>query len=148
MTAMNAASLSASLLRAAGSLVAGINEGVTARGFGDTRPAYGFAFTLLSYREATVAELAEHLGVTPQAASQLVDELERKGYARRVTHPHDARARLVVLTERGWACTRAADAAAADVMRQWAAVIGEERLHSLSDDLGRIATGGPIKPAW
>ncbi|CAM5506550.1 hypothetical protein SHIRM173S_11637 [Streptomyces hirsutus] len=39
--------------------------------------------------------------MTKQAASQLVDELVRKGYAERRPHPADARARLVVLTGSG-----------------------------------------------
>jgi DNA-binding MarR family transcriptional regulator len=97
---------------------------------------------------ATVTELAAHLGVTKQAASQLVDELARKGYVERRPHPEDARARLVVLTERGWACTRAAEEAAAEAVREWADVIGEDELRVLRDRLLRIAPHSPVRPAW
>jgi DNA-binding MarR family transcriptional regulator len=143
-----AMALSATLLAAAGALVARIDAGVTARGFDDLRPAHGFAFARMSAAGATVSELADHLGVTRQAASQLVDELVRKGYAERRPHPDDARSRLVVLTERGRACTRAAEEAAADAVRPWAAELGERRLRTLRDDLLRIAPGGPIRPTW
>lgn len=95
-----ALALAAALLAAAGDLTQRINDGVVARGF-EARPAWGFAFTRLAPDGATVTELAGHLGVTKQAASQLVDEIVRKGYAERRPHPVDARARLVVLTERG-----------------------------------------------
>ncbi|MCZ9344684.1 MarR family transcriptional regulator, partial [Streptomyces sp. TRM76130] len=62
--------------------------------------------------------------------------------------PVDARARLVVLTERGRACTRAAEEAAAEAVRAWAGLIGEEEVRVLCDRLLRIAPGGRLKPAW
>lgn len=142
-----ALALAAALLAAAGDLTQRINDGVVARGF-EARPAWGFAFARLAPDGATVTELAGHLGVTKQAASQLVDEIVRKGYAERRPHPGDARARLVVLTERGWACTRAAEEAAAEAVRTWVDVLGEGEVRALRGRLGRIAPNGPIKPAW
>lgn len=141
-------SLTATLLAAAGGLTAVIHDGVVARGFDDLRPAHGFAFARLAPGGATAADLAEHLGVSRQAASQMVEELVGKGYVERRPHPDDARARLVVLTDRGWACTRAAEEAAADAVRPWAALLGERRLQALRDDLARLAPGGPIRPNW
>ncbi|MEV7690437.1 MarR family winged helix-turn-helix transcriptional regulator [Streptomyces bungoensis] len=144
----DAMALSAALLAAAGDLTQRIHEGVVARGFADLRPAHGFAFARLAPGGASVTELAAHLGVTKQAASQLVDEVVRKGYAERRPHPGDARARLVVLTERGRACTRAAEEAAAEVVEGWAELLGERELHVLRDVLTRIAPYGPVRPAW
>jgi DNA-binding MarR family transcriptional regulator len=142
-----AISLTAALLAAAGDLTRRINDGVVARGF-EARPAHGFAFTRLAPDGATVTDLATHLGVTKQAASQLVDEIVRKGYAERRPHPDDARAKLIVLTERGWACTRAAEEAAAEAVREWVELIGEGEVRALRDHLVRIAPYGPIRPAW
>ncbi|MFE9625311.1 MarR family winged helix-turn-helix transcriptional regulator [Streptomyces sp. NPDC006527] len=142
-----ALALTAALLAAAGDLTRRINDGVEARGF-EGRPAYGFAFTRLAPDGATVTELAVHLGVTKQAASQLVDELVRKGYVERRPHPRDARARLIVLTERGWACTRAAEEAAAEAVRAWVEMLGEGEVHVLGDRLARIAPYGPLRPTW
>ncbi|MER5915329.1 MarR family winged helix-turn-helix transcriptional regulator [Streptomyces sp. NPDC001982] len=142
-----ALALTAALLAAAGDLTRRINDGVVARGF-EGRPAYGFAFARLAPDGATVTDLAAHLGVTKQAASQLVDEIVRKGYAERRPHPGDARARLVVLTERGWACTRAAEEAAAEAVAGWVELLGEGEVRALRDRLVRIAPYGPIRPAW
>ena len=142
-----ALALTAVLLAAAGDLTRRIHDGVEARGF-EGRPAYGFAFTRLAPDGATVTELAAHLGVTKQAASQLVDELVRKGYVERRAHPVDARARLLVLTERGWECTRAAEAAAADAVQAWVEVLGEGEVRVLCDRLARIAPYGPLRPIW
>ncbi|MFF0590450.1 MarR family winged helix-turn-helix transcriptional regulator [Streptomyces sp. NPDC003781] len=144
----DAMALTAALLAAAGGLTQRIHEGVVARGFEGVRPAHGFAFARLAPDGATVTDLAVHLGVTKQAASQLVDELVGKGYVERRPHPADARARLVVLTEAGRACTRAAEEAAAEVVGSWADVLGEDGVRVLADGLLRVAPGGPIRPAW
>jgi DNA-binding MarR family transcriptional regulator len=143
----DAQSLTTGLLAASRALVDGISAGIRTRGFGDVRPAHGFAFARLAPSGATITQLAEHLDVTRQAAAQLVDELIAKGYVERRPHP-DARARLIVLTDRGWACTRAAEAAMADTVRRWAEVLGERRLLALRDDLVRIAPDGPLRPTW
>ena len=70
------------------------------------------------------------------------------GPGQRSRHPDDARARLITLTDRGWACTRAAEAAIADTVHPWAAILGEQRLQALQDDLLRIAPDGPLRPTW
>ncbi|WP_033286285.1 MarR family winged helix-turn-helix transcriptional regulator [Streptomyces sp. NRRL F-525] len=142
-----AMALTAALLAAAGDLTKRINDGVVARGF-EGRPAFGFAFTRLAPDGATATDLAAHLGITKQAASQLVDELVRKGYAERRPHPDDARARLVVLTELGWACTRAAEEAALEAVQPWVELLGEGEVRVLCDRLRRIAPYGPIRPTW
>lgn len=144
----DAMALSAALLAVAGELTRSIHDGVVARGFEGLRPAHGFAFARLAPDGATATDLAVHLGVTKQAASQLVDEIVRKGYAERRPHPGDARARLVVLTERGWACARAAEEAAAEAVRTWGDVLGEAELRALRDGMARIAPDGPVRPAW
>ena len=136
------------LLSAAGTLVDAINAGVAARGFTGVRPAHGFAFARLAPDGASIAELADHLGVTKQAASQLVDELVRRGYVRSGRHPRDARAKLVTLTDLGWACTRAADAAALEAVKGWTEVLGADRIGELVTDLARVAQVGRLRPLW
>jgi len=148
MENLAAQSLAVTLLAAGRAVVDGVSAGVRARGFTDLRPAHGFAFTRLSRGGATISQLAEHLDVTRQAAAQLADELVAKGYIERREHPADARARLLVLTDKGWACTRAAEAAIADTVAKWAALIGDDRLRTLAGDLARIAPDGPLRPLW
>nr|WP_243655093.1 MarR family transcriptional regulator [Nocardia alba] len=136
------------LLAAAAEVTQVVNAGVAAAGFTDIRPTHGFAFVRMAPDGATVGEIAEHLGVTKQAASQLVDELVTKGYADRNPHPRDARARLITLTERGWACTRAADAALAELTRNWSDNLGAATLTQVGNALGRVVTPGRIRPSW
>lgn len=136
------------LLSAARALVDGIDSRVRASGFTDLRPAHGFAFVRLSGAGATVTELAEHLEITKQAASQMAEELITKGYVERRPHPTDARARLLVLTEKGHACTRAADDAAARTLAPLATALTPAELSTLRKALTQLATPGRIRPVW
>jgi DNA-binding MarR family transcriptional regulator len=100
-----------------------IQRRLAADGLADLRFADGFVFQHLVEGPVTIGALAERLGVTQQAASKSVADLERRGYVERTADPDDARARLVALTARG-------DAAIAGGRRHRAALAGElaERL--------------------
>ncbi|MGW1739226.1 MarR family winged helix-turn-helix transcriptional regulator [Nocardia sp. NPDC001965] len=144
---MSAQDLPLLLLAAAAEVTDTVNRGVADAGFGDIRPAHGFAFVRMAPDGATVGEIAAHLGVTKQAASQLVEELVKKGYAERNPHPVDARARLITLTERGWAATRAADAALARFAEAWGRTLGPAELVRLRTALARVVTPGRVRPS-
>ena len=101
-----------------------IQRRLAADGLADLRFADGFVFQHLVDGPVTIGALAERLGVTQQAASKSVVDLERRGYVERAADPDDARARLVALTARG-------DAAIAGGRRHRAALAGE-----LAEQLG------------
>ncbi len=136
------------VLRLASQLVDGIQQGLTRRGFNDVRAVHGFAFARLSGTPATASELAAHLGVSKQAAAQLVDHLVERGYLHREPDPTDRRARLLVLSERGRACTAAADQAAADVVQHWRDQLPDPQFEQLQQALHTIAVPGRLRPAW
>jgi DNA-binding MarR family transcriptional regulator len=148
MEDLAAEALAVALLAASRAVVDGISAGVRARGFTDVRPAHGFAFTRLASGDVTITQLADHLDITRQAAAQLADELVAKGYIERRDHPGDGRAKLLVLTSKGWACTRAAEAAIADTVASWESVLGPDKLRVLRSDLEQIAARGPLRPLW
>jgi DNA-binding MarR family transcriptional regulator len=108
-----------SVLKLSTRLIDQIQEGVREAGFDDVTPLHGFAFARMATGDATTADVASHLGVSKQAAAQLVDRLVRGGYVERRAHPADRRARLLDLTERGIACTVAARRAAEHAIEQW-----------------------------
>lgn len=80
-------------------LLGEFNGRVAEAGYPELRPVHGLAFQALGPAGATSSELAARLGVTKQAAGQLVDDLERRGYVRREAHPAGGRRKLVVLTD-------------------------------------------------
>ncbi len=142
------ADLAIRMLAAASELLDGIQAGMTRRGFDDVRPAHGFAFARIAAGDASVLDIAEHLGVTKQGASQLVEQLVQRGYVARVADGADARRRVLALTPRGSACTEAAEASAADVVGQWRTEIGAGGVRELYALLARMHLAGPVRPAW
>ena len=76
-----------------------MDRGLTDRGLTRTRAT---ALWEISNRESiTQRELADALRVTPRNVTTLVDALEATGFAKRVGHPTDRRARLIALTSKG-----------------------------------------------
>jgi DNA-binding MarR family transcriptional regulator len=96
-----------------------------------------------------------HLGVTKQAAAQLLDGLERAGLVERRADPRNHRARLAVLTAAGWDVVRAASDVWHQVEGEVRELLGAERFAALSHDLRRVAEHGGtlepplrLKPVW
>ncbi|GAA3443235.1 MarR family winged helix-turn-helix transcriptional regulator [Planomonospora venezuelensis] len=131
-----------------------LHERIAAEGREPLRPAHGYTFRLLLDRGgATSVELAEHLGVTKQAASKIVAELEDWGYVERRPHATDGRARVLALTDKGRAYVRHADDMWADIEDRWGEVIGAERLDRIHEDLrayvDEVAGGRAVlRPIW
>ncbi len=124
-------------------------------GYGDIRPAHGFAFQLLAPNGATGNQLAEHLGVTKQAASQMIDFLEEHGYVTRTPLPNDKRGKLVQLTKKGWECIRAVETIFGTLEARWIAVLGPERMEMFRADLHRLIRTSEsnimpyrLRPTW
>jgi DNA-binding MarR family transcriptional regulator len=136
------------VLRLASQLVEGIQRGLAERGFDDVRPTHGFAFARLSEAPATAGQLAEYLGITKQATSELVQHLVDHGYLERVPDPSDRRARLLVLTERGHSCTRAAQEAATATVHGWTDRISAAQLVDLQRALVTLTDQGRLRPPW
>ncbi len=63
-------------------------------------------FRLYHHGSSPVNEIAEHLGVTMAAVSQLLAPLEDKGLVLRTEDPTDRRVKLIALTEKGATAVR------------------------------------------
>ncbi len=136
------------VLRLAAELVDGIQAGVAASGFDDVRPLHGFVFAFVSGAPATTVQLAEHLGITKQATSELVQDLVDRGYLIRSPDPSDRRARRLELTERGRDCTVAAQQAAERTVAQWEQRMTSAQAAALRAGVAVAATPGRLRPAW
>ena len=99
-------------------------------GFADARFADGVIFQHLIAGALTIGALAERLEVSQQAASKSVADLEKRGYLTREPDPADARARLVVLTERGEAVIAAARRHRAAIDAELRKALGADRIES------------------
>lgn len=94
-------------------------EAVRSAGFDDLTLAQSRIGQRLNNEGVRVTDIAEQAGVTKQTAGALVDELEANGYVARMPDPADARARLVVLTDRGEKLCETAAAEIARVEAEW-----------------------------
>ena len=92
--------------------------------------------------------MAEHLGITKQAAAQLVGHLVAHGYVTRQPDSTDARAQLLLLTERGRACTAAAEAAATETVEQWRSELDALTFARFQAALRTITRPGRLRPSW
>ncbi len=136
------------VLRLSAQLVEDIQLKVTAAGFSDVRPVHGFVFGILAAGPLSTTDLADQLGVSKQAAGQLVEHLERRGYLTKEADPHDKRARRLVMTERGRACTQAAARAAADTVVSWRKALTKAQAAGFDAALAALARPGRLRPAW
>lgn len=93
------------LLGAYRAVAAELTASMVERGYDDMRPHHGVVFLHVERRVGTrLGELADRAGITKQSMMQVVDDLEARGYVRRVVDPGDARAKLVRLTAEGRRC--------------------------------------------
>ena len=83
-------------------LAAEFVQGVQERGYPDVRAGHAAVFMHIDRRTGTrLTELARRARMTKQGMMLLVDDLEGRGYVRRVPDPEDGRAKVVRLTARG-----------------------------------------------
>ncbi|MFH9070646.1 MarR family winged helix-turn-helix transcriptional regulator [Streptomyces alboflavus] len=85
----------------------------------------------------TLRELAQRLGADPPYTTVIVDDLVRRGFAERVPHPVDRRAKLVRLTAEGEAAAERAaailSAPPADLL-----ALGREDIEALDRVVARL----------
>ncbi|MFC4606095.1 MarR family winged helix-turn-helix transcriptional regulator [Rhodococcus kronopolitis] len=123
------------------SLIDETHRRLAAQGHPEMRPAHGFAMQAIGVAGASASEVGRRLGVSKQAAGKTVDRLEAMGYVSRQPDPSDARAKTVVLTERGVDSLRRSAVIFDELQSEWASAIGADRLRALESDL-RTVTGG------
>jgi len=136
-------------LSAAGVLVDALHGRLEAKGWRDVRHAWGFVIGRLSMGPTTVNELAEFLGVTKQAASKTIEQMQSHDLVRVSSHPDDGRMRLVELTPTGRQFRDDVEEIYAEIEASWADVIGREDMELIRERLTTSLTemhGGTLPP--
>jgi len=107
-----------------------VQRRIAADGLDDLRMADGVVFQHLVPGPQPIGELAARMGVSQQAASKSVADLERRGYVRREADPADGRTRRAALTARGEAAIAAGRRHRAAVEAELAERLGAERVEA------------------
>ena len=128
------------LLEARRALAGELDADLEERGFPDLRPGHASLFLSIDRRSGSrLTDLAENVRLTKQGMMLLVDDLESRGYVRRVPDPSDARAKLVRLTARGRRaaaeCRRAVQGLEQRIRRQ----LGDRRYDTLREVLEELS---------
>lgn len=140
------------LAMAFGHMIARLHERLAEEGWTDVRRSYGFVLLAVRDRPLSARAVVELLGVTKQAASQLLDAMEQDDFLRREPDPDDARAKTIVITKKGRRLLTDVEAIYAELEAEWASHIGVARVDglrgALADVLGHAFgdTPPPIRP--
>jgi DNA-binding MarR family transcriptional regulator len=113
-------------------------EALAVAGYDDITPSQGRIVARIGPHGTRIGDLAEQALVTKQTATATVDRLERAGYVRRAPDPTDARARLVVIAERGERAIKVARVAEAEIEAEWVSHLGAPAARQLREALERI----------
>ncbi len=115
-----------------GELVALLAE----RGYPGMRAGHGAVFLHIDRRSGTrLTELARRARMTKQGMMLVVDDLEGRGYVRRVADPDDARAKVVRLTARGRRAAAETRRAVQAVESRTRRLLGDRSYETLRDAL-------------
>jgi DNA-binding MarR family transcriptional regulator len=117
---------------------------LAASGYADLPRNGSFVLGAIARTGAPLADIVSRLGVSKQAAGQLVDTLVTRGYLSRETDASDRRRLTVRLTERGRDAARVARQAIEAVDARVVAQVGRDALASTRTTLASIAELRPV----
>ena len=106
--------------------------------YAGTRAAHLAVFPHLDLEGTRLTELARRMGVTKQAVSQVVDDLERLEAVERQPDPEDGRAKRVVFTDKGRAFMLEGLGVLQSLDAEALAEISPRRQQRLQEDLLKI----------
>ena len=95
-----------------------------------------YALTFIFYKGSSkISDLCEHMMVSPAAASQMVDRLEKQNLVERTAEPGDRRIRNVVLSDQGENFVKQSIEARQSWVKEIPAQLSEEQLDQISTAL-------------
>jgi DNA-binding MarR family transcriptional regulator len=130
------------LVRARGGYGNTIAAHLAAAGFDDLPRNGPFVLGGMASHGGSAVEMIRSLGVTRQAASQLIDTLVLRGYLSREINPEDRRRMNIVLTERGGAAAAAIRAGIGEVDASLAQSLSPAELAGLRAGLAALGEIG------
>lgn len=110
-------------------------------GFENLRLSFGPLLAMIWKRTPPLGDVAQQLGISGQAASQLANLIEDAGYLERVPNPLDRRSKLLKLTPRGEKLVGEAVRITGETEREYAALAGPKAYGKFTGALSRLYRG-------
>lgn len=110
-----------------------------ARGYTDIRRSHGAVFANIDDSGTRPSDLAQRAGMTHPSMTELIADLEAKGYVARQPDEGDGRSRVVVLTRHGLRHRREARRIIAEMEREYGERLGRRQMECLRQALLRLA---------
>ena len=135
-------------------MVDGLHERLQAAGWHDVRPAYGFVLLATRDEPSTTNDLAALMGISKQATSKLLDQMETAGYVRRTDSALDGRVKDIALAARGRRLLAEDERIYEQLEQEWAATVGRRAVGAMRTNLARVVREHhdgelpPIRPTW
>ena len=82
--------------------------------------------------DTSAVRIAEEVGLTRPRITQIIDDLEEQGLAKRVKDPHDARKIRVTITRKGKKLVAGTRQSFQKIIEDYGAVIGQDQLEELT----------------
>jgi DNA-binding MarR family transcriptional regulator len=115
-----------------------------ARGHKGLKLNWDTVFLNLDFRDGSrIVDLAQINGLTKQAMSQIVAEIEQQGYVAKKDDPNDGRARKIKLTAKGKKMVQDSMESYSELEAEYEALIGREKLdlfQEIAAELVRMKT--------
>jgi DNA-binding MarR family transcriptional regulator len=135
------------LLRAARAVYgSAIREALSGMGYDDVPRNGIYVIGAIARTGAPLSQIIKALGVSKQAAGQVVDTLVLRGYLDRAVDPGDRRRLTVTLSERGRAAAAVSKAATDRIDTELLQRVGADYLAHTRTTLAALIAGGHDKP--
>ena len=85
-----------------------------------------------------LSRLGEKIGISRQAVTNLVSQLEEKKYLQRSPDPADKRAMIVSLTPKGWQLINDIVKVKAEIEDDYCSIIGSDQMKHLRESLNKL----------
>ncbi len=118
-----------------------------AHGITDLNPVHAAMLRRVDEGGTTIGDIAQRMGITKQAAAQLVSRTAALGYVAVRTDAADSRKKMVRCTAQGKRFLQSLESVVEDSVHDVAELIGTQRLHELEEILKVIAARGRLRDA-
>jgi DNA-binding MarR family transcriptional regulator len=105
----------------------------------ELRPTHNHVLRHLDRDGTRASVIAERSGLTRQAITMIVDELEEAGVLAREPDPEDGRAKRIVYTPEAVVAFDESRKLIAEIERRWKRELGADRWRELKEALGKLA---------